>query len=68
MVEYTIQDNLHSMLMKAFAYVCEVLVGAKPAVDLFEVTGVIAVIVGFEDWVQQDRVHAKIAKIFGPVQ
>ena len=60
MVEYTVQYDLHTVFMETLAYVCKVIVRSETAVDLFEIPGIVAVIVRFEDWIQKDRIYAKI--------
>jgi hypothetical protein len=64
MVEYTVQHDLHTVLVETLADVGKVFVGTETAVDLLEIPRVIAVVVRFEDRVEQDGIDAKIPQIF----
>ena len=64
MVENTVQYDLHTVLVETLADVGKVFVGTETAVDLLEIPRIIAVVVRFEDRVEQDGIDAKIPQIF----
>ena len=66
MIENPVQHDLDAVFMKSLADVGEIFIGAQTAVDLAEVPGVIPVIVGFENRVQENGVNAKVPEIVRP--
>ena len=51
MVENTVQHDADIVCVKILADIPEVLVGAKTTVNGFEITSIVSVIVGIEDWI-----------------
>lgn len=67
MVENTVEHDVDIMFVEGAANFRKILICPKPAVDLFKITGVITMIVGFENRIQQDRIYSQIPQIFRPV-
>ena len=68
MIEYAVENNADSRLMEFVTDGFEILIRSEPAVQLCEVTGVIAVTVAFEDRIEQHAGDAEFLHVRYPVQ
>lgn len=67
-VKYSVQYDFDAVCMQILTDFPEIIVCAETAVNLFEISGIVTMVVGFEDRVQDDGTDAEMFQVTAPIQ
>ena len=63
MVEHTVDDHTDPCVVELFHKLLKVLIGSEPRIDLFVISGVVAVSIGFKDRRKINRTNVAFRKV-----